>query len=246
MAVHLTEEEQFENLKRWWRENGKFTLVAVVLAVGAYLGWEGWQDRQQSSSETASAVYQNLLTALEAEQGTPHSEEQAANVRHLAGQLKEDFASNLYASQAALFLARQAVESGDLAKAGDELAWVVEQDVDPALTLLTKSRLARVRVAQGDFDAALGLLVEPDNSAFTASFAELRGDILLQRGKAKEARAAYRLAMDNLVEGQEGRSRLLQIKLDDLQATPVVGMPVSDPDASESGSQADAMNGEKS
>ena len=229
MAVHLTEEEQLESLKRWWAENGKSTVIAVVLAVTAYLGWGVWKDRQQASAESAAAIYQNLLAALEADQGQAPSEEQAANVHHLAGQLKQDFGSSLYASQAALFAAKLAVESGELDKAANELEWVIDKNVDPALTLVTRARLARVRIAEGKLDAAVALLAEPKNTAFTATFAELRGDILLQQGKVNDARAAYRLAIDNLVEGQESRSRLLQVKLDDLQTTPMVTVPAGNP-----------------
>ena len=44
MADHITEEEQIEALKRWWDENGKQVVLAIVLTVGGYFGWQAWTD----------------------------------------------------------------------------------------------------------------------------------------------------------------------------------------------------------
>ena len=42
MADHITEEEQIEALKRWWDENGKQVVLAIVLTVGGYFGWQAY------------------------------------------------------------------------------------------------------------------------------------------------------------------------------------------------------------
>ncbi len=246
MTAHLTEEEQLETLKRWWAENGKSTVIAVVLAVAGYLGWNSWQDSHQANAEQASATYQTLMEALANEPGQELSEEQVANVTHLAGELKEKHKGNLYASQAAMFLAKLAVDKGDLDGAAAELQWVIDRDVDKAVTLLARARLARVKIAQQDYAAALALVQETRNPAFTATFAEIRGDILLQQGNTQEARAAYRLAMDNLVPGLEGRAQLLQIKLDDLQTSPVVVTQPSQADEALESENLDGAAGENS
>ena len=217
MAVHLTEEEQMAQLRRWWSENGKSTLIMVVLIVGGYLGWEAWQANQQANAESAGAVYQNLAQAVQIDE-TSEDESQSATIEHLATELKQAFPDNLYASQAALFVAREAVQKGDLQVAAAELAWVIEKNADPALTLVAQSRLARLEMAQQNWDAALAQVQEPENEAFVSTFAELRGDILVEKGDATSARAAYQRALDHLVEGQEVRAQLLQIKLDNLQS----------------------------
>ena len=43
MAEHLSDEEQLESFKRWFKENGLSTIVVVVLAAGGYFGWEFWK-----------------------------------------------------------------------------------------------------------------------------------------------------------------------------------------------------------
>ncbi len=217
MTAHLTEEEQVEALKRWWAENGTSAIVGVVLAVSGYLGWGFWQDQQQANAEAASASYQTLMEAVVSEPGQLLSDEKTATANHLADELKTQHATSLYASQAALFKAKLAVESGDLALAATELSWVIERNVEPALTLLSRARLARVQLDLEQYDQALSTVADANSGSFKAMFAEIRGDVLLAQGKAGEARAAYQLALDNLITEQMNRRPLLEIKINDLQ-----------------------------
>lgn len=208
MSDHLTEEEQLEALKRWWKENGKFIVLAVVVAVGGYFGWGAWQDHQRAQAESASAQYEQLLNSLRApEQELPSD---------LVSELKQG--TGLYAYSAALIKARSAVEEGELDAAAEQLRWVLEQSPDAAIAQLTRLRLARVLAAQGSPDAALAELqrTEPAES-FASEFAEVRGDILLAQGKADDARDAYQFALENLTSPQQNRAALLQMKIDNLK-----------------------------
>lgn len=217
MTAHLTEEEQLESMKRWWDDNGKSTIVGVVLAIGGYVGWGFWQDAKQESAEEASAIYQNLAEAMVAEPGKSLSEEKATTAYHLADQLKENHASSLYASQAALFKAKLDVEKGDLAAAAAELQWVIDQNVEEALTLLVRSRLARVQLDQKQYEQALATVADQNSGSFKATFAEIRGDVFVSQNETSKALAAYQLALDSLLPDQANRRPLLEIKIEDLQ-----------------------------
>jgi len=239
VTAHLTEEEQVEALKRWWAENGTSAIVGVVLAVSGYLGWGFWQDKQQADAEAASASYQTLMEAVVAEPGQLLSEEKAATANYLADELKVQHASSLYASQAALFKAKLAVESGDLALAAAELNWIIERNVEPALTLLTRSRLARVQLDLEQYDQALSTVADANSGSFKAMFAEIRGDVLLAQNKISEARAAYQLALDNLITEQMNRRPLLEIKINDLQTVSTqVTLPAAEEPAADNNNEA--------
>ncbi|MAZ86484.1 MAG: hypothetical protein CL693_02475 [Cellvibrionaceae bacterium] len=239
MTAHLTEEEQVEALKRWWAENGTSAIVGVVLAVSGYLGWGFWQDKQQADAETASASYQTLMEAVVAEPGQLLSEEKTATANHLADELKAQHASSLYASQAALFKAKLAVEAGDLALAAAELNWIIERNVEPALTLLTRARLARVQLDLEQYDQALSTVADPNSGSFKAMFAEIRGDVFLAQEKTSEARAAYQLALDNLITEQMNRRPLLEIKINDLQTVSTqVNLPAAEEPAADNNNEA--------
>ena len=120
MAEHLSDEEQLENLKRWWKENGLFTVAAIVLCIGGYFGWDHWKANQQQQMETASELYQQMMEVAIVEPGQKANDTQHRLVNELATQLKEEFSSSQYARYGALLVAKLAVERNDLDAAATE------------------------------------------------------------------------------------------------------------------------------
>lgn len=221
MESYRTEEEQLEALKRWWSENGRSIVIAVVLTLSVVLGWQAWQGRQQQVAEGAALLYEQMLARMSTGQG----EQNSTAVEQLARQLKDDYGTGVYARFAALHLARMAVERGDLAAAGAELRWVMERaDEASELAAVARLRLARVLAAQGEIETALQMLGGRTGSGFAAAYAAARGDILLAAGRRDEAREAYLAAqMDAGTAAQ-----LLTQKLQHLQAEAAVA-PVLEP-----------------
>ena len=54
MVDYKTEEEQIEAVKRWWNENGRAVVFAVVIGVSGSFGWQFWQDSKQEGREQAA------------------------------------------------------------------------------------------------------------------------------------------------------------------------------------------------
>lgn len=216
MSVHLSEEEQLEVLKRWWKENGKSIVIAVLIAVGGYFAFVGWQNQQREQREVASAKYEDLLEIVNVQPGEALDETQRTTASHLAGELKENDSESLYAHNAALFLARIAVNAGELDKAADELKWVLANKPNIATEQVTRLRLARVLVAQEKFEEAEDLLATPVD-AFKSEYSEVRGDIAKARGDLDAARLAYEQALADTDAQQQERVMLLQLKRDDLK-----------------------------
>ena len=211
---YRTEEEQIEALKKWWQDNGKSTVVSIVVAIAAVFGWQGWQQKQQADTDAASAVYQDMLVAVNA----TATAEQLATARHLANTLKQDFSNSTYARFAALYKAKLAVEDNDLAGAEQELRWVLERGITPELELEVKLRLARVLYAQDRFDEALQQL-QGDASGFAAAYEEARGDIYLAQDDSKQALLAYQKASELNRQAQQPVNRpMLEMKLQQLKS----------------------------
>ncbi len=191
--VYSTEEEQLEALKKWWRENGKSTVISLVVVLAAVFGWQGWQKQQLADIEAASIIYQNLLLAVSTN-SEGLSETQQLTAAHLADTLKADFPGSTYALYAALFKAQFAVNEGKLAVAAEELNWIVANDPDAELFLQANMRLARVYAAQGDYDRALALLAI-DAGAYATAYEETRGDIYSSQQQYQQALLAYQKAV---------------------------------------------------
>ena len=216
MSAHLTEEEQIEALKRWWKENGKNTVAAVVVAVVGYFGFEFWQENTRLAAEAASDKYQTLIESVVVAPGQSISDVQKATAVSLAGELKAEAAASFYGQSAALFMAKMAVEAEQLDKAEAELQWVLAQSPERAIELATRLRLSRVQAAAEKFDMALATLESVDSGRFAANYAEVRGDILLAQGKPDQARAAYQLALKLSIDGGSDENSVLQSKVNDL------------------------------
>lgn len=217
MSVHLTEEEQIEVLKRWWKDYGTTIVAAVAVAVAAYFGWTAWQDKQRNKAESASAHYQELLKVLQVEQGKTLSDSDKASAEHIANELKEKNGKSLYAQGAAFYLAKAAVDAGNLDKAVTELQWILASKPDVATAQLAHVRLARVYVAKAAYTEAQAQLAEEPSKAFASEYAEVRGDILKAQGKKDEAAAAYKKALEATDPQQQERTMVLQMKADELK-----------------------------
>jgi len=204
----LEEQEQIDALKAWWKQYGSLVIavvVAIALAVGGTLGWRAYQ---ASQADQASGIYGELRKAA----GT----RDVKKVRDLAGAILEQYPRSVYAPLAAFVSAKAHFESGDLKTARAQLEWVIDRVDDPGYRGIARLRLASVLLDDKDYGGALKVLEAQPEPAFEARFAEMRGDIYAQEGKRKEARTAYRTALEKLRPQDAGALELLQLKLDAL------------------------------
>lgn len=208
--VSRTDDEELAVIKDWWQRNGMPLLTGVVLALVVVFGWQGWQKYQSDQSYGASLVYQQLLEAALDPSGKPD----AGKVAELANTLKNDYSGSHYAQYGRLFVAKVAVEAGKLDDAASELQAIVDKPADDNLGELARQRLARVLAAQDKAEDALKLLDGKVAPAFAASREELKGDLLVQLGRADDAHAAYEKAKAALSD--DAAVGGLQMKLDDL------------------------------
>lgn len=218
MALHAAEEESIEALKKWWEENGKSLVAAILVIFGGYTGWLLWQNSSADEAAQASDLYEEILTIVLEVPGQALSEESSDRVVAIADQLRADHGESIYAKFAALFAAQQAVENNDLARAESELQWILDNrqqgmfgEIDEGLALTVSLRLARVILAQEDPQRALALINEIDPKSFEPGFAELRGDIYLAMDRLVDARDAY-IAAQQAGSGSES----LRMKLSNL------------------------------
>jgi predicted negative regulator of RcsB-dependent stress response len=103
------------------------------------------------------------------------------------------------------------VEAGSLDEALAQLEWAKAATEDQALISVISFRLARLKAEQGEFDAAVSELAAINDESWAGRVAELKGDILLRKGDAEGAYAAYTEAQQ-----ADDASQTIQMKLDDL------------------------------
>jgi predicted negative regulator of RcsB-dependent stress response len=203
--------EQGERVKNWLRENGSAIVMGLVLAFGLMFGFKQWQAWQTSNRQQASAEYQMVEKMIE--QGNLDAAVSNYEV------LKSEFPKSAYTSMASMMMAKARLSSGQADLAVTALTHAMENAKPDPLKVIARERLARIKLSQGEPDAALELLDgAPSEVGFEAQFAEIRGDIHLAKGDTDKAIQSYQAAIDALEEGV-GNRQLLTIKLEALGAS---------------------------
>lgn len=206
MEVYLSEEERVEALKKWWKENARSIIVGIAIGVSVVVGWNAWKSAERHKAEEASALYQQLLKAVETKQ--------TESAGKLGERLAEQYPGTTYATYGRLFIAKLKAESGDLDAAKKSLEDLLASTKDPNIKHLARLRLGRVLLAQGNSETALRI-VEPLGpeamGAFASLYEELKGDLYVDLHRPKDARTAYEKAK---LSG--ATSPLLELKLNNL------------------------------
>ena len=208
MAVYETEEEQVEALKKWWKDNGISVIGGVAIGFALLFGWRWWQAYDIQQSQIASDTYEHVLLSLE--------QKQTQQAHGTADRLLAEHSDSNYAILAALNLARQDVEDGELDAAHARLQWVIAQKgAVSELVHIARLREAQLFISQGKLDEANNLIANIKTKKFKASYAELRGDIAIKQGNMDVARIAYTEAVES-EDLSAQHLNWIQIKLDDL------------------------------
>jgi len=161
----------------------------------------------QTTAEEASDLYTNMIIEVR-----DHKNDKA---REYADKLINEYSRTTYADFAALMLARLDVEDAKPDEAIKHLQQVLNDAHQDALKHLARLRLVRILLDQNKTDEAWSILKVDDEGAFTASYAELKGDIYARQGKFDDARTAYQLVLGK--PGTEtSDASFLQMKIDDL------------------------------
>ncbi len=206
--LDLEEQEQLAQLKSWWATNGNLLLTFILVVALAFSGWQGWRWWQTSQSTGASALFEALSRATQSKD--------AKAVRDTSGELLEKYAGTAYASMGALSSARYFFDKGDLKAARAQLQWVIDKTGSDEFRDLARLRLANVLLDEKSHDEALKLLEAKHGEAFDAQYALLKGDILVAKSQAAEAKAAYKRALEKTDKKNTGFRESIQMRLDAL------------------------------
>ena len=210
---YLTDDEQWEAIKRGLRENGVWIVAGVGLGLAIFFGYQFYTGHVSERDIRAGVQFDALTAALDSE--TPDA------ARKIAAAIVQDYASTPYADQAELALARLAVDGGKPADAVAPLTRVMNESKDKELRFVARLRLARVQIDIGKPDDALATLAAAEPGAFKGRFHEVRGDAFLAKKDPAGAAREYRAALD--AGDARADDAVLQLKLADL------GVPAAAP-----------------
>lgn len=214
MANHLDleEQEQLDEIKHFWKQYGNAITWVLIVVLGAYAAWNGYQYWQRNQAAQAAAMFDEIEKVTR--------EGDADKITRAFKEMQDRFAATAYAPQAGLLVAKTLYESGKVDAAKAALTWVAEKSSDTGYASVGRLRLAGVLMDGKAYDEALTVLDTGVVEEFAGLRADRRGDILLAQGKKPEALEQYQKAFKLFDETTDYR-RLVLVKLNTLGVDPL-------------------------
>jgi len=213
--LDLEEQEQLDELKAFWKKYGNPITWLLVVALGSYAAWNGWNWYQRDQAVKAGAMYDQLDKAVQA-----GDVDQAGRV---FADLKGRYPGTAFTEQAGLLTAKLQFEKGKADDALASLAWVEANATEGEYQTVARLRAAGVLLDQKKYDEALkrldAIVLKDGAAEFGALVADRRGDVLLAQGKPDDAKAAYTKAWQAM-DAKVDYRRLIEAKLTSLGAAP--------------------------
>ena len=209
--LDLEEQEQLDELKHFWKRWGDLITWVLIVVLGGYAAWMGWQSYSVKQAAQAAALYDTVeRSAMGGDM---------ALLDRSVSDIKDKFASTTYAQQAALLAARVYNDKDRKADAKAQLSWVIEKSSDEGYQSLARLRLAALLIEDKAYDEARQQLTAKTPASFAPLMADRLGDLAMLQTQREEAVQQYKKAWKGLEPTAEYR-RLVAVKLAALGADP--------------------------
>ncbi|MCH9717565.1 MAG: tetratricopeptide repeat protein [Gammaproteobacteria bacterium] len=190
MSIYMTEDEQLEAIKDWWKRNQRWITMLVSGALLLVAGYRYWAWHTDKVQHEASQAYEQLMVAS--------SNQEAHAIEAYAKAIVKEYPKTVYGDAARLMLAKHWVTQKKLDDAVRELEQVVLHAKMPALKQVARIRLARLWIAEKTYDKALNYLEQTDSLIYKPLVDELKGDVYAATGRYEAAEALYREAREEV------------------------------------------------
>lgn len=208
----LSEKEQLELIRNWWRENGKFIVSGIVIGALGLFGWNQWQSGKDRTAAEASQLFDQLVAA--------QADDDIKEVIALSAALTADYGGTPYATQGALALGKMHASRGETDEAIAVYDTVVAARGKTPEGLIARLRQAELLTYDDRPAEALAALRAVDPGMYAPLYIEARAEAELALGNIETARQLYRDAISDPGEPPLVDTALLQIKLDALPPAP--------------------------
>lgn len=185
--MEYTEAEQMDMVKKWWRQYGRYLLLAVMVGLLVGYGWRYYQQYKQRQAAAASIFYQQMT----AQPLQGHAQKEDAMSVLAAHSLLKRFPKTAYANMASFWLAKNEILARRWSGALTYLQPVISGGKTPLIRQIARLRTARLLKFEKKYTAALAVLDEVSSSVYLPMIEETRGDIYVSQNYWLKAKASY-------------------------------------------------------
>ncbi len=209
--LNLEDQEQLDELKHFWKSWGDLITWMLIVVLGGYAAWMGWQSYESKQAAQSAALYDTVERAA-LSNDLPLLDRSVSDI-------EDKFASTTYAQQAALLAARVYNDKDRKADAKKQLTWVIDKASDEGYQALARLRLASLLVEDKAYDEARKQLTAKTPEAFAPLMSDRLGDLAMLQAQPAEAVQHYKNAWKGFEPNADYR-RLVAVKLAALGADP--------------------------
>ena len=220
MDEFLSEKEQIQYIRDWWRDNRMYIFIFGFVVIGSVAGTNTWKASVLNEQIAASSLYESLAVEI--------SENNLESGELIAEEIYSEYSESIYADQARLAMAYFYMSQSRDEDAADELRGLIESSENNGMILIANMRLAKILLYQSKYKEVLDLLEGNLGHAFETKYSELIGDAYLGLEDYENAEFAYMNALKDTGSPQVIDAALLQMKINDLPQQNTVNTETKD------------------
>lgn len=205
----MTEEEQLENIKKWWKKYSNMITIALSILLLSFSAYKYWHWQRAKATAQASSTYEQMMLAF--------ANQNSKDASAYANVLIHDYNNTIYGDAAKLTKAKLLINQDDLKEAKALLLDVSKNSKMNPLKQIAKIRIARLLTAEKGYDEALSELAVIDDEAYKPLINELKGDIYAATGHYQQAILSYKEAISEARTHGMG-NLFLEMKTNELAA----------------------------
>lgn len=206
MQANMSDKEQVQVIKDWWKKNGTFIIFVIAFFLITNVAIRYYKHHKEQMQEQASTAYTQLINS--------QMQHKNVEVKLFADDLMKNYSRSVYAGFAAMILAKENVEQNKLDEALKNLQWVIDHSKNKDVKTIAKIRIARIFLAQNKPQEALKMAESIQDKTFAIAADEIKGDSMLEMGKQKSAVDLYKHAIA-ASSSTDAKSPLLNMKVND-------------------------------
>ena len=220
MDEFLSEKEQIQYIRDWWRDNRMYIFIFGFVVIGSVAGTNTWKVSVINEQIAASSLYESLAVEI--------SENNLESGELIAEEIYSEYSESIYADQARLAMAYFYMSQSRDEDAAEELRGLIESSENNEMILIANMRLAKILLYQSKYQEVLDLLEGNLGHAFETKYSELIGDAYLGLEDYENAEFAYMNALKDTGSPQVIDAALLQMKINDLPQQNTVNTETQD------------------
>jgi predicted negative regulator of RcsB-dependent stress response len=197
IGVHKTEEEQEDQIKNWWKENGIQIIGGVVIGIAGIWGWDYYQNYKYAQSIEARDLYLDFS---------------GNNNSSTLQNLSENFSDSSYQDEARLLLAKNQIKNFDESR---NTLLSVSNSSNKYLANLAKIRLAKLYINNDNLSEAETILNNLNDESYKGLKFYMQAQISEKKNDLSSAKNLYEESLKNLSE-ESGLKNLIRLKVADL------------------------------